>query len=121
MILSARKEIQLAGKYVELSNGHDLESLFCMFDEKAIYRSNYVGAFEGLGEITEMMRSFFARYGDVRWEVREYRPSPKGGIEFEFIRHACDAETGEQTTGSGKERIVFNDAGLISEIEVETG
>ena len=118
--VSCEKEIELARKYVELSNCHELESVFRMFDENAVYRSNYVGSFEGLVAISEMMRGFFFRHTDVRWEVGKYRTSQKGGVEFEFARRSSDPETGEETIGSGRERIVFNDAGLITEIEVET-
>ena len=118
--MSAEEEIELARKYVNLSNRHELEMVFRMFDENAVYHSNYVGSFKGLVAISTMMREFFARHTDVRWVVDKYSVSKKGGVEFDFVRRNSDPESGKETSGRGRERIVFNDTGLIMEIEVDT-
>ncbi|AWT60974.1 MAG: hypothetical protein DF168_02199 [Candidatus Moanabacter tarae] len=114
------EEIELARKYVNLSNRHELEMVFRMFDENAVYHSNSVGSFKGLVAISTMMREFFARYKDVHWVVDKYSVSKKGGVEFGFVRRSSDPESGKATSGRGWERIVFNDTGLITEIEVDT-
>lgn len=118
-MVSIEEEIELARKYVKLSNQHELEMIFRMFDENAVYHSHYVGSFKGLVTISAMMREFFAHHTDVHWEADKYSVSKKGGIEFEFVRRSSDPESGKETSGSGRERIVFNDTGFITEIEVD--
>jgi uncharacterized protein (TIGR02246 family) len=110
--------IELAREYVRLSNAHELERIFPMFAEDAVYISKIVGSFEGREAIEAMMRGFFAKIPDVRWEVAEYALSGDREVSFDFVRHFSDPETGGPAQVQGHEVIVFSEAGLIERIEV---
>ena len=78
----------LACRYVEASNEHNLERIRAMFAEDAVYVSSRVGAFEGRDAIIAMMDGFFARFPDVHWDVMEYREDGAGAVVFDFIMTA---------------------------------
>ena len=111
--------VDLARLYVERSNLHDLDLILPMFDEKGSYHSAYVGTFEGRNAIGAMMRGFFKRFPNVTWEAREYQSGPDSSVEFEFVMHATNRETGERIERHGSERIVFTVSGLITYLEVQ--
>ena len=107
--------------YVERSNRHDLDAVLPMFAEDATYESSEVGSFAGRAVIEGMMRSFFARFPDVAWEIDEVRELADAGAEFAFVMTATSAETGEVVVRRGRERIFFNRAGLIRHVGVLVG
>lgn len=111
--------VDLARLYVERSNQHDLDLILPMFDENGSYHSAYVGTFEGRDSIGEMMRGFFKRFPDVTWEASEYQSRPDSSVEFEFVMHATNRETGERIERYGFERILFAGSGLITRLEVK--
>jgi hypothetical protein len=119
MTVKPNRYIRLAREYVELSNAHELERIFPMFAENAIYVSKVVGAFEGRDAIAAMMRGFFQRMSDVRWEVPAYAVSCERTVGFEFTRHFTDPEAGEASSVRGREIIEFDPDGRILRIEVE--
>ena len=116
--MNKERSIQLAKRYVNLSNTHDLDRVFAMFATDASYSSRSVGSFEGLREIKTMMRGFFERFPDVFWEVPVYRSPSARMVVFEFIRCTTDLESGEQVRVEGVEKIEFTKDGLIRRIEV---
>lgn len=118
--MTPEESVNLARKYVELSNEHDLEAIYSMFEEDATYSSSNVGLYQGKAAITEMMGGFFGRFYDVRWEVADYRLTDTGGVEFGFVRRATEERGGEPKEGSGVECIYFSSRGLISRVEVRT-
>ncbi|TQV79925.1 nuclear transport factor 2 family protein [Denitrobaculum tricleocarpae] len=109
----------LARQYVELSNRHDLEAIAELFEPDAIYRSSSVGVFEGRPAILEMMRGFFAKFPDVRWEVAEYRDGEDTNVIFAFALTATEASTGDAVLRQGVETLAFSPAGLIREVDVQ--
>jgi hypothetical protein len=104
--------VEIARDYVELSNRHDVEAIGDLLAEDAVYRSDRVGEHRGRDAILEMMRGFFRRYPDVRWEVGEYRLDPDGAVHFDY------RVTGESLAGGGTEAIRVAADGRIVEIEV---
>jgi hypothetical protein len=115
------ERIDLAKAYVALSNAHRSELIVPMFAHGGMYRSSNVGEFEGGKAIGEMMRDFFSRFLDVRWNVLEYRCAGEGAVEFEFAMTATEMATGKSIERKGVETIVFTDEGLVSSLEVKTG
>ena len=112
------KFISLAELYVDRSNTHELDRIFPMFAPDATYYSIYTGECAGRKNIAAMMKGFFERFPDVRWEVEEYRNQGHRTVEFTFRRHATDIESCRKIEAEGRERIIFNDDGLIRRIEV---
>ena len=110
----------LARKYVELSNQHDLNAILPMFDDNATYSSSQAGRFSGKEAIGEMMGQFFSIFPDVSWKVTSYRTVKTRNIEFSFLMHATNEQTGEPITREGIECIIFTFDNLISHIEVST-
>lgn len=116
--MSVQKNIELAKKYVALSNKHDLKRIETMFLGSAIYHSAYFGEYKGSIAIHEMMLSFFARYPDVHWEASNYRAIDNHGVEFDFLMTATNAAVSEPVRRYGRERIYFEPDGLISRVAV---
>ena len=107
------RNARLARIYVERSSDQDLAAILPMLDADAEYRSTRVGNHRGREAIGAMMGGFFAGFPDVAWQVAD-----PDTIEFDFVMRATDAASGETIERSGRERIVFTDAGLIAVIEV---
>jgi len=116
--MTKSEEIEFVKAYVALSNAHRLTLILPMFAEEAVYRSSYVGEFNGRGVIGDMMTDFFSRFPDVRWNVPEYRPAGDRAVDFEFVMTATETLTGNHIVRNGLERIEFTDDGLISLLEV---
>ena len=117
--MTAGTRVELARRYVELSNRHDLGAICPMLEPDATYRSSSVGSFAGREAILEMMRGFVHRFPDVGWQVADYRPGPAASVAFDFVMRATERETGEAIERRGLERIDFSSAGRIAHIEVE--
>ncbi|MDX1512923.1 MAG: nuclear transport factor 2 family protein [Gammaproteobacteria bacterium] len=109
---------EIARKYVESSNAHDLEAIEKMFLENASYESAYVGRFEGWESIAVMMREFFERLPDVEWQVDGINDVEVNVVEFPFVMRGTDSRSGERVERRGVERIHFTDAGRICHVEV---
>ena len=109
---------ELAGRYVQASNEHDLERIRAMFAGDAVYVSSRVGAFDGRDAILAMMDGFFARFPDVHWDVREYREAGAGAVVFDFVMTATAVDEAEAIEVHGVETIAFDAMGRISRIEV---
>ncbi len=109
---------ELARKYVEHSNAHNLEEMQKMFLDNARYESAYVGSFEGWESIAEMMRKFFDRVPDVEWHVEEYDDVEDNVVEFSFLMTGTDQENGQRIDRRGVERIRFTDSGRICQIRI---
>lgn len=116
--MNIEQPIELARKYVTLSNDHDLAHIKCLFTSDATYHSAYFGTYQGSDAIHTMIASFFARFPDVHWEVPEYRNTEQNGVEFRFTMTGTDVSTGEPVTRHGLERIYFTSDGLIRHIAV---
>lgn len=110
----------LARKYVERSNQHDLNAILPMLDDNATYNSSQAGSYAGKKAIGEMMGQFFALFPDVSWTVTSYRAVENRSIEFSFLMHAINIQTGESINRQGIERIIFTLNNLISHVEVST-
>jgi hypothetical protein len=108
----------LARKYVERSNQHNLNAILPMFDDNATYNSSQAGSYAGKKAIGEMMGQFFALFPDVSWKATSYRAVEDRSIEFSFLMHAKNNQTGESITRQGIERLIFTLDNLISHIEV---
>ena len=117
--MSSLDHVDLARRYVELSNAHDLDRVFPMFDNSASYHSSQYGKFTGKQSIKEMMQEFFSGYPDVHWTVGAYTLETDESVSFFFLMHATRAETGDRIERQGKERICFGKDGLITHIEVD--
>lgn len=109
--------LKLANRYVELSNMHDLESIFLMFRDDAVYHSTNVGEFKGINDIREMMSEFFARFADVYWQVASYEKLDERTVSFDFTRHF--SENGDKKEKMGRETIFFDEVGFITKVSVE--
>jgi hypothetical protein len=110
--------VELAQRYVALSNDHDLNKVFCLFDHMATYHSSQFGSFMGRESIEEMMGGFFSKFPDICWTVDEYVQEPDRSVSFEFIMRATSADTGETVERRGIERIYFGQDELITHVEV---
>lgn len=117
--MSETNNVASTQRYVALSNGHDLEAIFCLFDHTATYHSSQFGSFMGREAIEEMMGGFFSRFPDVFWTVEEYAQEPDSSVSFEFMMRATSAETGETVERRGIERIYFGQDELITHVEVD--
>ncbi|KAG1663814.1 hypothetical protein FOA52_013379 [Chlamydomonas sp. UWO 241] len=63
--------MRVAGQYMDLSSAHELSEVFALFAPEGSYISESLrGSWTGLTDIQGMMRPFFKKYPDVRWEVR---------------------------------------------------
>ena len=113
-------QIKLAQNYVWLSNKHDLNAILLMFDNNATYNSSQTGKYIGKKAIGDMMRQFFVLYNDVTWNVVNYKVIKKDSIEFSFLMHATNSQTGEAINRHGIERITFTTNNLISRIIVSS-
>lgn len=110
--------VELARRYVEASNEHDLERIGAMFVDDAVYVSSRVGAFEGVDAIIAMMDGFFERFPDVHWDVEEYREEDAGAVVFDFVMKATSDGEAEAIEVRGVETIGFDGLGRINRIEV---
>ena len=110
--------IQKAEEYIRLSNQGELQVIFAMFEESAIYVSSQVGKFEGKQEISNMMRSFFHQYESAVWEVPQYKFSPPNLVSFDFVMRAFDSDSQCEVRREGTEKIAFSSRGLIQSIRV---
>jgi hypothetical protein len=110
--------IERAQRYVELSNEGKLSEALEMFAENATYESSQVGSFVGRAAIGKMMRGFFERFRQARWDVESYRETSPDEVEFTFVMTAVSAETGERIERRGAERITFDEAGSITHVDV---
>lgn len=112
--------IDLARRYVELSNAARLDEALAMFGDDARYESSQVGSFEGRPAIDEMMRAFFERYEQPTWKVATYELIDDDTVEFAFEMTARPAG-GEVVRRQGVERITFDDDGRILHVQVDVG
>ena len=117
--MDRQQAADLAKRYVERSNSHELDDVFPLFDPEATYRSSQFGLFEGLDQIREMMTGFFTTFPDVHWTVDAYGQKTDDTASFEFTMRATHAETGQSVERWGRETIRFTEEGLIRHIEVE--
>ena len=117
--MNTDQRLTLARQYLDLSNAHDLDHIFPMFDKDATYHSSQYGGQEGIARIQEMMKGFFTRFPDVNWQVDTYTPEGDNGVVFLFAMQGTNQESGEKVERHGRETIQFNDDGLITHIEVE--
>lgn len=114
-----KENLQRAREYVNRSNQGDLEAVAELFAEDATYHSSHLGDYRGIAAIQEMMRGFFARFENPKWEVAEYHPLGEDGVVFDFTMSATDSH-GVPVHRSGRETIRFDpDHGRIVEIRVE--
>lgn len=109
---------ELARRYVDASNEHDLGRIRAMFADDAVYVSSRVGAHEGVEAIIGMMVEFFARFPDVHWTVGEYRQDDTGAVVFDFIMTASAGADDQTVEVRGVETIAFDSAGRIVRIDV---
>jgi hypothetical protein len=116
--MEAESRLELARKYIALSNKHRLSDVLALFDDYATYRSDQLGNFSGKERIAAMMSQFFDRYPDVRWVASGFQAGPAETIEFDFVMHATHPETGEPVERRGVERIAVTAAGKIRQITV---
>ena len=117
-IVSESDKVDLAKAYVALSNAHRLQFIVPMFADNASYHSANVGVFNGRKAIGSMMTSFFNRFPDVYWKVRDYRCTTKGSVEFDLEMSAIETATGEHIRRAGIEEIEFTCNGFIARLEV---
>lgn len=117
-IMNNHSFIELARKYVTLSNNHELDLIKPLFVADATYYSEFFGEYRGSVAIHEMMLRFFSRFPDAHWEAPGYREIEDNGVEFAFKMTGSDAESGEKTERHGLERIYFTAEGLIRHIAV---
>jgi hypothetical protein len=110
-----------ARRYVELSNRHDLAGIGEMLAADATYESPRVGTYAGRDAILGMMREFFARFPDVRWEAGEFVEEPGRWIRFGYTMRATDTESGERFESRGVERIRVSADGRIEHVAVGVG
>jgi hypothetical protein len=110
--------IDLARRYVELSNAARLDEALAMFRDDARYESSQVGAFEGRPAIEEMMRAFFDRYERPTWSVDSYTLVDDDTVEFAFTMTARAAD-GVAIERQGVERIAFDDEGRVFRVWVD--
>ncbi len=115
--MTETETIELARAYLALSNAHRVDLIQSLFAADAVYSSSAVGEYQGPAAIAEMMRAFFARYPDVRWQCENYRCT-SNRVSFDFELRASDAQSGEQLRRGGIEVIEYNAEGRIKKLEV---
>jgi limonene-1,2-epoxide hydrolase len=116
--MTETETIELARAYLALSNAHRVDLIQSLFAADAVYSSSAVGEYQGPAAIAEMMRAFFARYPDVRWQCENYRCT-SNRVSFDFELRASDAQSGEQLRRSGIETIEYNADGRIERLDVK--
>jgi hypothetical protein len=119
----ASNHVLAAKNYVEMSNKHLVDECIKLMHFDAEYESSAVGGYKGVNSIREMMTSYFSKFPNVHWDVKEYVHSGNC-VSFEFLRTGCTNAEGKPVTAYGKEDIHFLDGEkgsvLISKIRVET-
>lgn len=105
--------IFLTERYVDLSNAHDLPQVFQLFHPAAIYISHARNKqWNGIQEISEMMKEFFALYTTIHWHVPQYELFEQDGAIFNFTCSWLD-EKNEKRSRQGRESVHFDDQGKI--------
>jgi ketosteroid isomerase-like protein len=108
--------IEVATHYFQLSNQGDLAAIRDLFDQRATYSSSNVGLYYEVGNILEMMTSFFEQYQERVWTidaVEEVKPHIVR-VEFSFKGRL---QSGEDQFRRGVEHLVI-DGSKIRHIEV---
>lgn len=116
--MTPEQYIERAKQYLRLSNEHQLEAIFEMFDPKASYKSGNVGAHEGLDAIKAMMKRFFSSFSHLEWMVEDYKFVEPRSVAFDFKRVCCEHGEADLLTKFGHERLDFSANGQIVHIEV---
>lgn len=109
------RAIQLAKKYLALSNAHDVSGCIAMFAPNATYNSSAAGSFAGRDSIDVMMRSFFSARADIHWQVDSFAESGRT-VAFDFL--ATHSEAGKVVRRTGHEQLTFNSNDEIEHVEV---
>lgn len=117
-MISDQHLIELAKRYVALSNVRDLAQIQTMFAVDSTYHSAFFGEYIGRQAIHAMMCDFFERFRDAYWTVNEYYSIAENGVAFEFVMTGTNSVSGESVKRLGKEEIYFDTNGLISRIKV---
>jgi hypothetical protein len=110
--------VDLAKRYVQYANAHDLAGCESMFADDMAYVSDGVGAHYGRFAIRRMMDDFFGARPDVRWRESLYRHAGPGAVTFDFVMTGTDPRTRKPFRRQGVETIYFNGQGRIRRIEV---
>lgn len=116
--MSNAEQIELVKAYVALSNAHRVELISPMLAEAAVYDSDNVGRHAGREAIVLMMRDFFDRYDDARWDIVDYQSIERDKVSFEFIMTATEVDSGRHIERVGIETIEFDEGGFICLISV---
>lgn len=122
------EKIAVARRYLTLSNEHNLEAIFNLFEQDAQYESQALSSgeskkFNGLDQIKEMMSKYFNEtVPDVEWTVeKDFTIDSTLGtnhdaIVFDFRRHSKVNE--QMNDKRGREWIYVNQQGKIYYIKV---
>lgn len=100
-------------------NDFDLEAVEAMFAADAEYVSPGLnGALRGRDAIMKAMRDYFAEYSDQRAEDHEVLELAPNVVQSLWRLKATSSKTGKMLKRRGREVVTFNDAGLITRVEV---
>lgn len=113
------QHIELAKAYVALSNAHQLNLVFALFAEDAIYQSENVGVFRGKAANSQMMIGFFTKFPDVYWQAENYRLTEDGVVLFDFEMTATEIDTGSVIVRSGVEEVYYSTEEFIEKLIVQ--
>lgn len=121
-------KLAVARRYLTLSNEHNLQGIFDLFDQDALYESQTLTSgeskkFHGLDQIKEMMSKYFNEtVPDVKWEVeKDFTIDSTFGKDndaavFDFRRYSKVNE--QMNDKRGREWICVNEQGKIYYIKV---
>ena len=122
------EKIAVARRYLTLSNEHNLEEIFNLFEQDAQYESQTLSSgeskkFNGLHQIKEMMTKYFNEtVPDVVWVIEKdftidsTLEKDNDAVVFDFRRHSKVNE--QMNDKPGREWVCVNQQGKIYYIKV---
>ena len=121
------EKIAVTRQYFQLSNEHDLDKIFALFEHDATYHSA-TATFSGLAAIKTMMEQYFTvTVPDVHWEVdkdfsidstfSENSKQAGDAVVCEFLRQS--QKNDQLGNRRGREWVLVNEKGKIYHIRVQ--
>lgn len=110
--------VDVARRYLELSNSGDLQSIFEILSDNIFYTSSSAGEFVGKESVEAMMTGFFAKFQKPHWAVESVIwDRDKQAVQFDFVMTAPEVDKNMRRVG--REWIWVNDSGKIVKVEVQ--
>ena len=104
--------LEIAEKYFELSNEHELDTISEMFTDASTYSSINTGVFLGRKQIMDMMKPFHDSFSELHWEIVDCRELRPGVVWLDFVMTGTKT-SGEKVEVVGEEYVVVKDEKLL--------